>query len=217
MTGYSVTHLDAIPKRDSWIPIRDHFGIGAFGVNAWRRAEPGEYVIPEHTEAMAGHEELYVVVFGHATFTVEDEEIDAPAGTLVFVSDPGARRGAVATAPATTVLVVGGKPGEPFAISSWEETWEENQQAMSLYREKRYDEAADVLREAVERHPQAGGLHYNLACFESMAGVGAESVARDLARAIELYPDFRNLARSDSDFDPVRDSADFRALVEAPG
>src|SRR5581483_5008992 len=81
VSGYTVTHLDDIEKRDTWIPVRSHFGIGAFGTNAYQAKEAGDAVIGEHTEVMANHEELYVVLDGHATFTVTDEEVDAPAGT----------------------------------------------------------------------------------------------------------------------------------------
>jgi quercetin dioxygenase-like cupin family protein len=216
VSSYSVARLDDIPKRDSWIPVRDHLGIGAFGVNAFRADEAGGTVISEHTELMAKHEELYVVVAGHATFTIGGEEVDAPSGTLVFVSDPETRRGAVAREAGTIVLVVGGKPGEPFRVSPWEESWRESGDAMALYREGRYAEAADVLREAVERFPESGGLYYNLACFDSMAGAGAETVAAELARSIELYPSFRDYAREDSDFDPVREDPAFKALLEEP-
>ena len=56
--------------------------------------EPGAAVIPEHVEERTGHEEeLYLVVQGHATFSVQGDEIDAPAGTLVFVREPIATRG----------------------------------------------------------------------------------------------------------------------------
>jgi hypothetical protein len=216
VTGYSVTHLDEIPKRDSWIPVRDHFGIGAFGVNAYHADEAGGRVISEHTELMAKHEELYVVTQGHAIFTVAGEEVDAPAGTLVFVSDPETRRGAVARESGTTVLVIGGRPGEPFTVAPWEESWEENQQAMALYREQRYSEAADVLREAIGRFPDSAGLHYNLACFDSMAGAGVDAVAVELARSIELYPGFRDFAREDSDLEPVRGEPAIQSLLEEP-
>jgi hypothetical protein len=173
-------------------------------------------VISEHTELMAKHEELYVVVQGHATFTVGGEEIDAPQGTLVFVPGPDTRRGAVAREPGTTVLVVGARPGEPFRVSPWEESWEENQAAMAFYREQRYAEAADVLREAVGRYPDSAGLHYNLACFDAMAGADADNVAAELRRSIELYPGFRDFAREDSDFEPVRGHPAVKALLEEP-
>jgi hypothetical protein len=213
VTGFTAAHLHEIPLRDRWIPIRDHLGIGAFGVNAWTAEKAGDTVISEHVETLSNHEELYVVVEGHATFTVDGDEIDAPAGTLVFV-DPGTRRGAVAKEPGTTVLVTGATPGQVFEVSPWEETWQPNQAAMRLYREERYDEAGDVLREAIKTHPDAAQLHYNLACFDSLAGVEVATVAQSLERAIALNPGFREFARGDSDFAPVRDEPAIRELVE---
>jgi hypothetical protein len=214
VSTHSVTHIDEIPTRDSWIPIRDQLGIGAFGVNAYRGDEAGGIVISGHTELMSKHEELYVVVAGHATFTIDGEEVDAPTGSLVFVSDPATRRGAVAREAGTTVLVVGARPGEPFSVAPWEESWQESREAMALYREERYAEAADLLREVVQRYPDSAGLSYNLACFDSMAGAGGETVARELDRSIELYPGFRDFAREDSDFDPVREDPAVAAVLE---
>ena len=212
MSGFAVTQLHDIPPRDGWIAIRDHFGIGAFGVNAWFADEAGS-LISEHTETWSGHEELYVVVEGHATFTVDGEEMDAPAGTLVFISDPELRRRAVEREAGTTVLAVGGLPGHAFEITPLEDAWEENQEAMALYREERYGEAADVVRQALESHPESARLHYNLACFESRAGADVATVAEHLARAIQLYPRFAEFAREDADFDSVlSDPAFLRAL-----
>jgi len=214
MSRYTVRRIGDIERRDGWIPIRDELGIGSFGVNAWRADEEGADVIAEHTEVMARHEELYIVLDGHATFTVEGEEVDAPEGTLVFVPGTNTRRGAKAREAGTTVLVVGARPGEAFEISPWEETWRENGEGMKLYREGRYAEAAAVMREAIEANPEAAVLYYNLACFESMAGEDGATVARDLAKAIELYPSFRDFARDDSDFEPVADDPGFKSLVE---
>jgi hypothetical protein len=64
-----------------------------------------------------GHQELYIVLTGAARFTVGEDEFDAPAGTFVFLSDPALRRGAVAAAPDTSVLAVGGAPGEAYQVS----------------------------------------------------------------------------------------------------
>jgi len=214
MSAYGVARLDEIEKRNTWLPVREHFAIGAFGTNAYRADEAGANVIGQHNELLGKHEELYVVLDGHATFTVDGDEVDAPSGTLVFVSDPAIRRGAVAKEAGTTVLVVGGKPGEAFTVSPWEESAREGEEAMALYREQRYGEAADVLREAVERFPEAAGLHYNLACFDSMAGADADAVATSLGRSIELYPGFRDFAREDSDFDPVRNQLPVKELLE---
>jgi hypothetical protein len=82
-------------------------------------------VIERHDEApddggANGHEELYVVLRGRARFTVGGDELDAPAGTLVFVVDPQLTREAVATAPDTAVLTVGAARGVAFEPSPWE-------------------------------------------------------------------------------------------------
>ncbi len=72
----------------TWRPVRERLGATAFGVNAWTADAVGDEVIESHTEGTAsspGHEELYLVVAGRATFTVGEEEIDAPVGTLVHV------------------------------------------------------------------------------------------------------------------------------------
>ena len=116
-----VDELDRLPvdKGLEWRPIRRHFGIRAFGVNAYTAEKPGDWVVEEHTETAHGHEELYVVVRGHARFTLDGEEFDAPAGTLVFLNDLKQRRSAIAQEAGTTVLAIGGRPGA-HEISSWE-------------------------------------------------------------------------------------------------
>jgi len=121
MSGWSTAHLDGIAagNEPAWAPIRSHFGIGAFGVNAWRGCA-GDEVIERHDEAEDGHEELYLVLSGHATFEVAGEQVDAPAGTLVFVGDPGLERAAVATVDGTAVLALGGWADRAFQPSEWE-------------------------------------------------------------------------------------------------
>ena len=83
-------------------------------------------MIEEHHEAddeenqTNGHEELFVVMSGHAVFTVDGDQIDAPAGTIVFVRDPALLRHARATADGTAIFMVGGPAGNPFTVSRWE-------------------------------------------------------------------------------------------------
>jgi hypothetical protein len=96
------------------VPIRDHFGVRALGVDAYVGEEAGDELLSPG-EAGDGGEALYVVLEGHATFTVDGDEIDAPARTIVYVRDPGAKRGAVAKEPGTTILAAAGKPAEAFA------------------------------------------------------------------------------------------------------
>ncbi len=105
--------------------IRRHFDVRAFGVNA-AAGNAGDEMIEQHHEAddeeneTNGHQELFAVMTGRALFTVAGEEIDAPAGTIVFVRDPALLRGARATADATTIFMVGGPAGAPYTISRWE-------------------------------------------------------------------------------------------------
>jgi hypothetical protein len=133
--GYVTAHLDDVPTlafgtdaEPDWKPLRHHLGIGAFGVNAWVAPAAGAPAVERHDEVpteggATGHEELYVVVRGAARFTVDGEEFDAPAGTLVFVSDPALTREAVATAGDTVVLTIGAARGVAFAPSDWEGRW----------------------------------------------------------------------------------------------
>ena len=67
-----------------WAMIRTHFGIQSFGVNAYIAEEAGQDLVGDHDELgerSGGHEELYFVANGRATFTVNGDDIDAPAGT----------------------------------------------------------------------------------------------------------------------------------------
>ena len=106
--------------------VRRHFDVQAFGVNA-ATGNAGDEMIEEHHEAddeanqTNGHEELFAVMTGHAVFTVDREEIDAPAGTIVFVRDPALLRHARATADGTAIFMVGGPAGTPFNVSRWEQ------------------------------------------------------------------------------------------------
>jgi hypothetical protein len=125
---YSAARLDEIahhPRHAAWVPIRRHFDVRAFGVNAWR-GDAGAELIEEHDERDSGHEELYLVVDGHARFTVDADDVDAPKGTAIFVRDPSVQRTATAAADGTVVLSVGGRDGRAFEISEWETRWFED-------------------------------------------------------------------------------------------
>ena len=87
-----------------WRPVRRTLDIGAFGINAYVAPNAGDDVIEEHTESSLGHEEVYVVLSGRATFTLDDDTLDAPAGTVVFVREPDVKRHARAEEPETAVL-----------------------------------------------------------------------------------------------------------------
>jgi hypothetical protein len=214
---YSVARVDEIPQVEvseslAWTPVRRHLGIGSFGVNAYRAAKKGDEVVEDHDEAGGGagrHEELYFVAAGRARFTVAGDELDAPAGTFVFVSDPAARRHAVAEEAGTTVIVVGGTRGRPFAVSPWEYTFG----ALPHARAGDYERAAATVAEGLRAYPENGSILYNLACYEALAGRREEAVVH-LARAVELEPRAGEWLSDDPDLDSIRDDPRFPT---APG
>jgi tetratricopeptide (TPR) repeat protein len=209
---WTVARLDEIERsgtRNEWIPIRNHFGIEAFGVNAWT-GDDGESVINEHDEASLGHEELYLVVAGSARFTVGGEEIDAPTGTIVFVRDPATKRAAQATSAGTTILTAGAKPGEAFEVSPWEE----NAAIFPLFGAGEYAEAKRRLEVALIERPDNAGFLYNLACAEARLGEHEAALAH-LARAIEQNESFAEYAQSDEDLESIRSDPAFPAPTPA--
>jgi tetratricopeptide (TPR) repeat protein len=204
--GYTVTSLldlERIPvdRGLEWRPIRRPLGIRAFGVNAYTAASVGDWVVEEHTEEANGHEELYVVVSGHARFTLDGEDVDAPAGTIVFLSDPKVKRVAVAEQEGTTVLAVGGPAGKAFEPSVWE--WYFT--AYPLADSGELERALEIMREALEEHPDHPAVLYHLACMECRAG-RLDDARSHLRRAVELRPTFAEQAREDPDLEAVRDA-----------
>jgi tetratricopeptide (TPR) repeat protein len=198
---FEIARLDEIERPDTrgeWIPIRRALGISAFGVNAWS-GEEGAEIIGEHEEISTGHEELYLVVAGHATFTVDGEEVDGPAGTILFVRDPSVKRAARVKSGRTTILTAGGKPGEAFRV----QPWEVNSEIFPLFERGEYAEAKRRLEAAVAEFPDAGGPLYNLACAEARLGE-TEAALEHLIRAVELNPEFRQPAGEDEDLESIR-------------
>ena len=84
--------------------------------------------------------------------------------------------------------------------------------ARPLFEEGRYAEAADRGLELIEARPDQAYLYFNVACCESLAGRTGDAIEH-LRRAIELWEGCRDLARQDSDFDPVRSEPGFEQLV----
>jgi quercetin dioxygenase-like cupin family protein len=206
---YAVARLDEIDEitdgRLPSRPVRHHFGITSFGVNTWTAAATGDRVINEHDEA-GDMEELYLVHRGRATFELGEERVDAPAGTLVFAR-PGVRRTAFAEEPGTTILVLGGTPGEPYEVLGWE-LWAP---VVPLFSAGRYAEAAAATRALVDANPGVPILPYMLACCDVKAGQTA--VAIEHLRPALVSRRMRMIAAKDPDLDPLRDEPAFRELI----
>jgi hypothetical protein len=220
MAAYEVLRLAEVEPVDvadagvSWLPLRRLLGVSAFGVNAYR-ADAGAHVVEEHDElgAAAGHhEELYVVLAGRATFTLAGAEVDAPAGTAVFLPEPETRRGAVAAEDGTVVLAVGGRRGEAYEVSPWEFAF-----AAEAHRPAGdWEAAAAVTAEGLALHPDHPRLLYWTACWEALAGRRDDALAH-LRRALELDPALAAWAAEDEDLDAIRDDPRFPAPAGARG
>jgi tetratricopeptide (TPR) repeat protein len=204
-----VDELEAFPLDDeglTWRPIRRRFGITAFGTNAYTAERAGQRVVEEHRES-GGHEELYVVIAGRATFTLDGEEVNAPAGTLVYC-EPDTLRGAVAAEAGTTVLGIGARPGEVFRPSAWEESFA----AVGYARLGRLDRARETFRAATEADPDGWQAFYNWACVEARFGDRGRALTL-LDRAIELDAKALEYAPGDSDFAALADDPDFLRIT----
>jgi len=212
MDAYAVAHVDEIEEIDDgrapMRAVRHHFGITAFGVNAWTGSQAGVRIINEHDESEPdSQEELYVVLRGRASFEVDGEQFAAPAGTFVFVR-PGVKRTALGDEPGTTIIAIGGVPGKPYEPGGWELF----APVRPLYEAGDYAEAADRGRELLASAPPYADLFYNVACCESLAGQKDQAIAH-LRRAIELSEQTRSFLEADSDLDPIREDPAFKALL----
>jgi mannose-6-phosphate isomerase-like protein (cupin superfamily) len=209
-TGYTLAHLDQITEmsdgRQPWRPVRHHFGITSFGANTWTGHRAGDRIINEHDEE-GENEELYFVHRGRARFELDGEQVDAPEGTFLFAK-PGVKRTAFAEEPETTILALGGTPGQAYEPDGWE-LWAP---VGPLYQEGKYAEAADMARDVVEANPGYPALLYNLACCESLAGRRDDAV-RHLRSAIERSAQLRRLAAEDDDVAAIRDDPAIKELL----
>jgi mannose-6-phosphate isomerase-like protein (cupin superfamily) len=125
--GWRVLELDEVEGRPwvgtelTWLPLREELGTRIIGMAAFTSERVGQEVVEDHSEAEGGrgHEEVYIVLRGRASFTLDGEELDAPAGTFVLVSDPNVHRRAVAAQADTAVLALGGLPTFEPSASEW--------------------------------------------------------------------------------------------------
>jgi len=196
--GYDVASLDELDRYPvahglEWRPIRRRFDIRSFGTNAYTAENVGDWVVEEHTEG-SGHQELYFVARGRARFTLDGEDLDAPAGTLVCLHDHTVKRVAVAEEEGTTVVAFGAKPGVPFTPSAWEWFFE-------AYA-KTPQEGKEIIEGGLSELGEHPALLYHLACMEAKLGE-REQAREHLERAVELQPEWRERAKRDEDLEGV--------------
>ena len=77
----------------------------------------------------------------------------------------------------------------------------------------RYEEAISSYDKALELKPDKDEIWYNKACCYALQA-NLEAAVKNLSRAIALAPDKnREMAKTDSDFDSIRDNEAFQALL----
>ena len=171
----------------TWRPLRGALGTRIAGMGAYTAARAGQEVVEPHAESRdgRGHEEVYVVLRGRATFWLDGDELDAPAGTFVCVRDPRVHRRAVAVEAGTAVLAIGGDPRFEPAASEWIERarpWMRDDPAR----------ARAILDELRAERPESPGLALGEALLAAAQG-DRETAARRLAEVLAREPRLREV------------------------
>jgi quercetin dioxygenase-like cupin family protein len=198
MSGWTAIRLDeleAIPwpgTELTWRPVRHPLGARIVGMGAFTAERAGQEVVEAHRESEGGmgHQEVYVVLRGRATFTLDGEALDAPAGTFVRV-EPEVHRHAVAVEPGTAVLALGGRP--EFEPSSSE--WIERARPHIRSDPERARAIVDDLR---AQRPGSPGVPIAEALLA--AGAGDDAAVRAALSAVD--PRYRGALRADPDLGP---------------
>jgi quercetin dioxygenase-like cupin family protein len=199
VSGWAAIRLDEAetipwPGTDvSWRPLRHPLGTQIVGMAAFTADRAGQEVVQAHRESEdgMGHEEVYVVLRGRATFTLDGTTLDAPAGTFVRVSPP-VHRHAVAEEAGTAVLALGGTA--TFQPSSSE--WIERARPHIRSDPERARQIVDDLRAT---RPGSPGIPIAEALLS--VGRGDHDAAVEALRTVD--PAYREALRSDPDLGPL--------------
>jgi cupin domain len=184
-----------------WLPLRAELGLRAFGLSGYVGAE-GEVLVPRHDETGGGagrHEELYIVVSGRAKFTVDDETVDAPEGTLLLV-ERGERRTAYADSPGTVVLVAGAPVDEQYRVAPWEY----GARAARARALRDLDELERVAEEGIGEYGEHVTMLIARACVAAQRGQLDEALA--LVERAQADPDFGDWVREEVAREPLLES-----------
>jgi hypothetical protein len=102
-----------------FIKARAELGVTAFGFQVIQLPPSyGDY--PEHDHAESGQEEVFLALGGSGWMDVEGDRVELDGETLVRVG-PEVKRKVHSGPDGLRMLVIGGCPGEPYAISTMSE------------------------------------------------------------------------------------------------
>jgi mannose-6-phosphate isomerase-like protein (cupin superfamily) len=193
-----IDELEAIPwpgAETTWRPLRHAIGARIVGMGAYTAERAGQDVVEPHRESEGGmgHQEVYVVLRGRATFTLDGTELDAPAGTVVRV-DPDVHRHAVAAEAGTAVLALGGTPTYEPSSSEWIE------RARPHIRSDPERARAIVAELRAERRDSPG-----IPIAEALLALGRGDEAGARAALSRVEPRYHPALRTDPDLGPLID------------
>ena len=79
-------------------------------------------------------------------------------------------------------------------------------------RTNRLAQAIDSLERVLREHPEYALLHYNLACYWSLAGNSSKALDA-LTRALSIDANLRTMIADEVDFDHIRGNPEFERLM----
>lgn len=122
MPENSIKHRDEFERMAgsggcTWLLARKALGTSAFGFNLVE-IEPGG-ALPEHDEGNSGQVELYIVLEGEATISVDGQDLPAPAGTYASLDPSSARTLKNESEETVTALLIGVLPNDGYRPPGW--------------------------------------------------------------------------------------------------
>jgi len=119
MADYSVKRIDQMEVTfgGGLRKARAELGATSFGMSI-EEFPAGYDGYPNHDHTHDDQEEVYVVLAGSATMSVEGEQFEIDPETIVRVG-PSARRKLVSGADGLRLLVLGGVPGKAYEPPEW--------------------------------------------------------------------------------------------------
>ena len=121
MADYAVRRIDEMEAivRGSFKKARAELGVSSFGIQVIDMP-PNVDAYPEHDHSQDGQEEVYVAMSGGGEIEIDGERHPLDPETMVRVS-AGTKRKLYPGDEGMRVLVIGGVPGEAYAIRDFTE------------------------------------------------------------------------------------------------
>ena len=121
MADYAVRRIDEMEAivRGSFKKARAELGVSSFGIQVIDMP-PNVDAYPEHDHSQDGQEEVYVAMRGGGEIEIDGERHPIDPETMVRVS-AGTKRKLYPGDEGMRVLVIGGVPGEAYAIRDYTE------------------------------------------------------------------------------------------------